>query len=71
MFFSLRYNDVILVQYELVTAPGWIMFVLFSGASSSKQNAKLSELEDECRLIFVFLSGRFQNLFERKRDFGV
>ena len=30
---------------------------------NSKQNAKFSNLQDENRLIFVVLSGRFQNLF--------
>ena len=30
IFYSSSYQDVTLVQYELVTAPGWIMFLLFS-----------------------------------------
>lgn len=29
--FVTRYNDVIIIQYELVTAPGWIMFLFFAG----------------------------------------
>ena len=29
--FVTRWNDVIIIQYELVTAPGWIMFLFFAG----------------------------------------
>ena len=35
----------------------------------SKQNAKFSDFLDENRLIFVVLSGRFQNLFLKKERF--
>ena len=39
------------------TLKGWLLLL------NSKQNAKFSDFQDENQLIFVFLSGRFQNLF--------
>ena len=36
---------------------------------NSKQNAKVSDFQDENRLIFVVSSGRFQNLFWKKERF--
>ena len=37
----------------------------------SKQNAKFFDFLDENRLIFVFLSGRFQNVFRKKERFWI